>query len=320
MLDIIITGPVSDFVEKKLSDFGRIVVLDDITENSILNYSKNAVAIVCRGEAVITRNIIEAAPYLRVIGRTGVGVDSIDIPAATEKGIPVINTPGANSLSVAEGALTLTLMMLKEILHWNTQVHSGNWASRYKMITRDIQDSSLGIVGFGNIGRKLTTLALPLGLNVLATDPFVSSQEANKLGVELLELEELLAKSDVVTLHTTLTDETRGIINNKTIKLMKQGAFLINLGRGGLIADLDILYEALKSEHLRAVALNTFEPEPPDLNHPIFGHERCVCSPHVIGLTPAAMNNIYSSMTEDMVKILTNKLPKFCVNSETLNH
>ena len=318
MPSIMITGPVGNVVEQQLSPFGELVVTPDIEEATFVSLAADAVAIVCRGEARITRPVIDAAPQLRVIGRTGVGVDSIDLAAASARGIPVINTPGANARSVAEGALTFTLVLLKEVFHWDRQVRAGNWAARYELITRDLEDTVLGIVGFGNIGRTLASLALPLGLTVLASDPFVTADDARAAGVTLLPLEELLARADVVSLHATLTPETEGLINAATLALMKPDAVLINLGRGGLIDGLDILHRALEAGRLRAVALDTFEPEPPDLGHPIFRHERCICSPHVLGLTPGAMQRIYVSMAQDMVAVLAGKRPRYCVNPETV--
>ena len=232
--------------------------------------------------------------------------------------MPVINTPGANARSVAEGALTFALVLLKEVFHWDRQVRAGNWAARYELITRDLEDTVLGIVGFGNIGRTLASLALPLGLKVVASDPFVSAEDARAAGVTLLPLQELLAQADVVSLHATLTPETEGLIDAASLALMKPDAALINLGRGGLIDGLDILHRALESGRLRAVALDTFEPEPPDLDHPIFRHERCICSPHVLGLTPGAMQRIYVSMAQDMAAVLAGRRPRYCVNPETV--
>ena len=318
MATILITGPVGAVVEQRLGRFGTPVITPDIKEATLVRHAPDAIAIVCRGEALITRAVIDAAPRLRVIGRTGVGVDSIDVARATARGIPVVNTPGANSRSVAEGALTLALVLLKEVFHWDRQVRAGNWAARYELITRDAEGAVLGIVGFGNIGRTLAQLSRPLGMKLLASDPFVTAADAAPLEVTLLPLEELLAQADIVTLHATLTEQTRGLINGDTLRLFKPGSLLINLGRGGLIANLDVLHQALESGRLRAVALDTFEPEPPELDHPIFTHERCICSPHVLGLTPAAMERIYESMATDMAAVLAGKRPRFCVNPETL--
>ena len=318
MASIMITGPVDPLVAGKLGPFGTPVETPDIEERTLVEHAADAAAIVCRGEARITRAVIDAAPGLRVIGRTGVGVDSIDVARATERGIPVINTPGANARSVAEGALTLALVLLKEVFHWDRQVRTGNWAARYQLITRDIEGAVLGIVGFGNIGRTLAGLAAPLGFEVVASDPFVSAADAQAAGVTLLPLEELLERADVVSLHATLTAATTGMIDAAALARMKRGALLLNLGRGGLIDGLDILHDALEEGRLGAVALDTFEPEPPDLGHPIFRHQRCICSPHVLGLTPGAMRRIYTSMAADMAAVLSGHHPRHCVNPETL--
>ena len=209
-------------------------------------------------------------------------------------------------------------MLLKEVFHWDRQVRTGNWAARYQLITRDIEGTVLGIVGFGNIGRTLAGLALPLGFEVVTSDPFVSVADAQAAGVALLPLQELLQRADVVSLHATLTADTAGLIDAAAVARMKRGALLLNLGRGGLIDGLDILHQALQEGRLGAVALDTFEPEPPDLGHPIFRHQRCICSPHVLGLTPGAMHRIYTSMAADMAAVLSGKRPRHCVNPETL--
>ena len=197
-------------------------------------------------------------------------------------------------------------------------MRTGNWAARYRLITRDIEGTVLGIVGFGNIGRTLAGLALPLGFTVVASDPFVTAADAQAAGVQLLPLDELLERADVVSLHATLTAATAGLIDAAALARMKRGALLLNLGRGGLIDGLDILHDALEEGRLGAVALDTFEPEPPDLGHPIFRHQRCICSPHVLGLTPGAMHRIYTSMAADMAAVLSGHHPRHCVNPETL--
>ena len=153
---------------------------------------------------------------------------------------------------------------------------------------------------------------------MVASDPFVSAADAQAAGVALLPLEELLVRADVVSLHATLTPDTAGLIDAAAVARMKRGALLLNLGRGGLIDGLDILHQALQEGRLGAVALDTFEPEPPDLGHPIFRHQRCICSPHVLGLTPGAMHRIYVSMATDMAAVLSGNRPRHCVNPETL--
>ena len=242
----------------------------------------------------------------------------MDVAAASSRGIAVINTPGANARSVAEAALTYSLAILKNVAYWDLQLKAGNWDSRLERDTRDISGATLGIVGLGNVGKELAKLATAIGMRVIACDPFRSADEASQAGATLVAFAEVLAESDIVSLHSTLTDETRGMINAETLRLMKPTAGLVNFGRGGLVDGLDGLYQALLEGRLRGVALDAFDPEPPDVDHPIFRHQRMLGSPHAPGNTPSAWTNIFASFTRDLAAVLSGGHPRFCVNPEVL--
>lgn len=312
------TGACHPLIEEVLAEFGPIVMTPDHTPATIAAHISAAEALILQGAAGASVEVIAAGPALRVIARSGVGVDSIDVAAATARGIAVINTPGANAKSVAEAALTYSLAILKNLSHWDAQLKAGNWEARLSRNTRDIAGATLGIVGLGNVGKELAAIARALGMRVVATDPFITPEDAAAVGATLLPFAEVLEQSDVVSLHSTLTDDTRGMINADTLRLMKPDAGLVNFGRGGLIESLDVLHQALVSGKLRGVALDAFDPEPPNTSHPIFRHERMLGSPHAPGNTPSAWDNIFASFTRDVAAVLRGEQPRHCVNPEVL--
>jgi len=267
---ILATGPIDQVAIDILSPFGEVLVTPNGEPESILPLVGDAIGIAVRGGGGVDRRVIEAGQNLRVIGRSGVGVDNVDVEAATRHGIPVVYTPAAGASAVAEGAMAYMLALCKQINYWDSQLKSGNWESREESRPADLYGAVLGIVGLGNIGQTLAKLARPFGMSILAHDPYVTPQRASELGVELVSLEHLLARADFISIHTPLTPETKGLINRQRLKLVKHGAYLINLARGGVVDSLDALYEALKEGVLAGVGLDVFAPEPPDVSHPIF--------------------------------------------------
>jgi phosphoglycerate dehydrogenase-like enzyme len=219
---------------------------------------------------------------------------------------------------VAEAALTYMLALSKKMIHWDVQLKQGNWRSRFEQSPGDLEGATLGIIGFGRIGYRLAQLIDPFGMTVLAYDPYVQAGTAGELNVELVELDELLQRSDFVSIHALLNENTRGLINRTRLGLMKPGAYLINLARGALIESLDILYEALTDGPLAGAALDVFEPEPPDVSHPIFKLDNCLTSPHAICMSKRAMFNSFKMMAEDMSAVLQGRQPQFVANPEVL--
>lgn len=315
---IVGSGPIGEVAVEILRPFGDIVIAEDSSEEALLSIIDGAVGLVLRGDGIGSARVIDAASDLKVIGRSGVGYDNVDIEAATARKIPVIITPGANSQAVAEAAVTFMLALCKKMIHWDTQLKQGNWQSRFGESSGDLDGATLGIIGFGNIGRKLAELIRPFDMTVLAYDPFVLQEAMEGLGVERVELDDLLERSDFVSLHASLNETTRGLINKERLSLMKPGSYLINLARGGLIESLDILYEALTNRLLTGVGLDVFDPEPPDVNHPIFKLQNCLTAPHSLAMTPRAMNRSFKSMATDMAAVLEGRKPRFVVNPEVL--
>ena len=312
------SGPIGEVAIGILKPHGDIVVAEDSSEDALVRIVDNAIGLVLRGDGIGSAKVIETATDLKVIGRSGVGYDNVDIPAANSRKIPVIITPGANSQAVAEAALTFMLALCKKMIHWDTQLKQGNWRSRFEQSSGDLEGATLGIIGFGRIGRKLAGLIRPFGMTVLAYDPFVKEDEAHALGVELVDLDVLLQQSDFITIHALLNESTRGLIDKRRLDLMKPGSFLINLARGAIIESLDVLYEALTAGPLAGVGLDVFDPEPPDVNHPIFQLDNCLTSPHAICMSRQAMYRSFKMMAEDMAAVLEGRKPRFVANPEAL--
>lgn len=316
---ILATQPLDAYATAAFTDAGELIIATDLSEAGLIKAVKGIDALVVRGAVPITEAIIEhARPTLKVIGRTGVGYDTIDVAAATRAGIAVINTPGVGSRAVAEAAMANMLALCKLITHWDHELKSGNWNARYGLQNRDLDEKTLGIVGLGQIGQLLAEMARPFNMTIVAHDPGLTPERGRELGVELVSLEDLLGRSDFVSLHCPLIPQTRGLINRERMALMKPGAYLINLARGAVIESLDVLHEGLQSGQLGGVALDVFDPAPPDINHPIFTFKNCLTSPHSMATSECAMNRIFRSMTLDMLAVLNGEPPQFVVNPTSL--
>ncbi len=245
----------------------------------------------------MTAKILEWAKDLKVIGRAGIGVDNVDIPAATARGIIVMNTPFGNSITTAEHAISLMLALARQIPEADASTRAGKW-EKNKFMGVEIFGKTLGVVGCGNIGSIVADRAIGLRMKVIAFDPFLSQERADDLGVEKVELDELFRRADFITLHTPLTDKTRNIINAGAIKNMKKGVRIINCARGGLV-DEAALYEALKNGQVAGAAFDVFVTEPATEN-PLFHLPNVVCTPHLGAATSEAQENVALQIAEQM--------------------
>lgn len=315
---ILASQPMNDYAENVLSKYGECRVVSEMTEDALCREIGDAVALVVRGQAPVTAKVIAAAPHLKVIGRTGVGYDTIDISAATARSIPVVYTPGAGARAVAEGAVTFMLALCKMLPYWDEELKAGNWNSRYGPQGGDLDEHTVGIVGFGRIGKILAELLAPFNMTVLAHDPVKDPETAKRLNVTMVEMDELLARSNFLTLHLPENAQTMGFINRDKLSKLQKGSYLINLARGGVIESLDLVDEFLTNGHLGGAALDVFNQEPPNLKHPIFRHKNILVSPHSMATTRGAMTRIFQSMSDDMAAIFEGKKPKFVVNPEVL--
>ncbi len=250
-----------------------------------------------RSASKVTEKVIAAAPNLKVIGRAGIGVDNIDVAAATAKGIIVMNTPFGNSITTAEHAISLMLALARQIPAADRSTQSGAW-EKSKFLGVEIYSKTLGIIGCGNIGSIVAERAIGLRMRVIAFDPFLSEERAVELGVEKVDFEELLRRADFISLHTPLTDKTRDILGADALSQTKPGVRIINCARGGLIVE-EALKAALETGHVAGAALDVFVQEPATEN-PLFGMENVICTPHLGAATEEAQENVAIQVAEQM--------------------
>ena len=250
-----------------------------------------------RSATKVTSKVLEQARNLKVIGRAGIGVDNVDIPAATARGIIVMNTPFGNSITTAEHAISLMLALARQIPEADASTRAGKW-EKNKFMGVEIFGKTLGVIGCGNIGSIVADRALGLRMKVVAFDPFLSKERADDLGVEKVEVDELFRRADFITLHTPLTDKTRNIVSAQALKMMKKGVRIINCARGGLV-DEAALYNALKSGQVAGAAFDVFVTEPATEN-PLFNLPNVVCTPHLGASTSEAQENVALQIAEQM--------------------
>jgi D-3-phosphoglycerate dehydrogenase len=250
-----------------------------------------------RSATKVTAKMLEKASRLKVIGRAGIGVDNVDIPAATAKGIIVMNTPFGNSITTAEHAITLMLALARQIPQADASTQAGKW-EKNRFMGVEITGKTLGVIGCGNIGSIVADRAIGLRMKVIAYDPFLSPDRALELGVEKVELAELIRRADFITLHTPLTDKTRNILGVEAIAAAKKGVRIVNCARGGLV-DEAALRAALDSGHVAGAAFDVFTEEPAVAN-PLFGHPNVVCTPHLGAATTEAQENVALQIAEQM--------------------
>src|SRR5438045_1093921 len=230
------------------------------SETELLPRVTEVAAMIVRSETKVTKKIIEAAPKLRVIGRAGVGVDNVDVEAATQRGIVVMNTPGGNTISTAELTFSMLMALARKIPQAHSSMKAGEW-NRKEFQGTELYNKTLGILGMGRIGSEVAKRALAFGMRVLAYDPYLNLARAKALQVELVELDDIYARSDFITVHMPMTDETKGMINAAAFGKMKKGVRVLNCARGGIINEQD-LHEAISSGKVAGAALDVYEQEP----------------------------------------------------------
>lgn len=308
-------GPVDALVADRLRPFGDVVEASP-GDSSFAAALPLAVGLIARGNSVVDRPLIAAATSLRVIGRSGIGVELVDLRAATERGIPVVVTPNAGTNAVAEGALAHILHLVKRLGPLTGLVRDGRWSDREAVEPGDLDGATLGVVGFGRIGRRLAELCAVLGMRVVAHDPYADPATAARMRVELMDLGRLAEISDVISLHAPLTHETTHLVDAGLLARVRPGTILVNCGRGGLL-DLDAAYAALLDGRLAGVGLDVFEPEPPGPEgHPIFRHPDVVLTPHVLGLSRRGRRRTFEDMADGMAAVLAGGRAPHIANPE----
>ncbi|TDQ41570.1 phosphoglycerate dehydrogenase [Aureibacillus halotolerans] len=272
-------------------------------------------ALLVRSQTKVDAQLIDKMTNLKIIARAGVGVDNIDIDAATSHGIVVINAPDGNTISTAEHTFAMIASLVRNIPQATSSIKAGNW-KRSAFQGRELNNKTLGIVGMGRIGSEIAKRAKAFNMKVKAFDPFLAKQRAEKMGIESVSLEEILETCDIITVHTPLTKQTRGLINNDNLATTKKGVFLVNCARGGII-DESALANYLDKGHVAGVALDVFEVEPPEA-HPLLAYEQVIATPHIAASTKEAQLNVATQVAEEVLHFFEGKPAQSSINLPAL--
>ncbi len=273
--------------------------------------------LIVRSQTKVTKDIIEAAKNLKIIGRAGVGIDNVDVSAATKKGIIVMNTPGGNTISAAEHTVSMMLALSRNIPQANSSLKAKEW-KRKDFMGSEVLGKTLGILGLGRIGAEVAKRALSFGMNLIAYDPFVTLEYAQKLGVRLVQKkEDLFKEADYITLHMPVNEETKYLINKETIAIMKDGVRIINCARGAIINDKD-LAEAIKSGKVKGAALDVFQKEPP-FDNPLLDLPNVIVTPHLGASTEEAQVNVAVDIAKQVVDALDGRVVRNAINMPSVD-
>ena len=274
-------------------------------------------ALIVRSGTKVTAEIIAAGKRLKLIGRAGIGVDNIDVKAATKRGIVVMNTPGGNNVTTAEHTITLMLSIARNITQASASLGSGKW-ERSKFTGVEVSGKTLGIVGVGNIGSIVADRAKGLHMKVIGFDPYLTPEVAARLGIESVAFDELLVRSDFISIHTPLTSETRALIGTKELAKTRKGVRIINCARGGIV-DENALAEAVRSGHVAGAAVDVFEQEPPSLDNPLLGVNGIIATPHLGASTDEAQINVAIAIAEQVADFLRSGEVRAAINFPSMN-
>lgn len=317
-MKILVSDPISEKgVELLRSKPGfEVEVKTGLKEDELVAIIGEYDALVVRSQTKVTKRVLDAATKLRIIGRAGVGVDNVDVEAATRRGIIVMNTPGGNTISTAEHTFSLMLALARHIPQAHASVKAGKW-DRKSFQGVELYNKTLGIIGMGRIGSEVARRAIAFGMRVLACDPFLSPSRAKALQVELVELDTIYREADFITLHVPATEQTRGMINKDAIAKMKKGVRLINCARGGIIVEAD-LAAAIQAGHVAGVALDVYEKEPPT-DSPLLALNNVIMTPHLGASTHEAQESVGTEIAEQIAEALTGGTIRNAVNMPTID-
>src|SRR5206468_5465913 len=288
-----------------------------LSEAELLPLVRDAVAMVVRSETKVTRKVIDAALRLRVIGRAGVGVDNVDVESATQRGIVVMNTPGGNTISTAELTFAMLMALARKIPQAHASMKAGQW-NRKEFQGVELYNKTLGVLGMGRIGSEVARRAIAFGMRVLVCDPYLSLSRAKALQVELVELDELYARADFITVHMPMSDETNGMINAAAFAKMKKGVRVLNCARGGIVNEKD-LYDAITAGKVAGAALDVYEVEPLPKEFPLRSLPQVIMTPHLGASTEEAQENVGIEVAEAITDYLVNGAVRNAVNLPNLD-
>ena len=291
-------------------------VKTDLTEDELVDIIGKYDAHIVRSATRINSRLIEAAGKLKVIGRAGVGLDNVDVEAATHQGIIVMNTPGGNNITTAEHTVCLLLALSRKIPAANRSMKKSLW-EKSRFMGVEVYRKTAGIIGLGRIGAEVGLRLKALGMRVIVYDPYISKEAVSKSELELVELDDLLKKADYITIHTPLTRQTHHMIDEKTIKKMKKGVFLINCARGGIV-DEPALARQIKAGHVAGAALDVFESEPPAADNSLLDLDEVTCTPHIGASTVEAQENVSVAIACQIIDVLKNNIIVNAVNTPAI--
>lgn len=317
-MKILVTDPIAEEGLEILKSKKRceVSIKTKLSPEELVSLIGDYEALIIRSDTKVTKEVIEAGKRLKVIGRAGEGVDNIDLEAATKRGIIVMNTPGVNTISAAEHAISLLLSLSRNIPQANTSLKGGKW-ERGKFQGVEVYNKLLGIIGLGKVGRHVGKRAQGLGMKIIAYDPHISEEPLRKEGIELVDLKELFSRSDYITIHTPLSKETEHLIGEKEFHLMKEGVRIINCARGGII-DEPALYKAIKSGKVAGAALDVFEKEPP-LSSPLLSLKEVIATPHLGASTQEAQEKVAKEIAGQVIDALSGKIVRNAVNIPSID-
>ena len=314
-MKILVTDPIATAGVNILQQYAGVDVEQSPTPEQLQSIIGHYEALIVRSQTKVTANIIDAAGKLRVIGRAGVGVDNIDVGAATRRGIIVVNSPEGNIVSTAEYTISMLLALARQIPQAYSLLHAGVWSRELKGF--EIRNKILGIIGLGRVGTEVAEMAKGLRMNVIAYDPMISESRAERLGVQLVELETLLTRSDFVTIHVPLTPTTRNLIGSDQLSLMKPTAMIVNCARGGII-DEKALYDALNQGRLAGAAVDVFSQEPAQDNI-LLKSDKVIATPHLAASAIEAEISVSIDIAEQVVAILKGYPARSPVNAPMIS-
>jgi len=313
---ILIADPVAPEGIELLRTVGEVDVKTGQPADSLLATIEHYDALVVRSETKVTRPIIEAGARLQVIGRAGVGVDNIDLDAATERGVIVVNAPQGNTIAAAEHTIALLLALARHIPQADASMRQGKW-DRKSYIGTEVRGKTLGVIGMGPIGSEVARRGLGLDMRVLANDPYVAEERTRSLGVEPVDFETLIAVSDFITVHVPLTAATKGMLSAEQFARMKEGVRILNVARGGIV-DEAALRAAVESGKVAGAAVDVFTAEPVTPDNPLLGDPRIVTTPHLGASTAEAQERVAVDVAEQIVDVLSGRPARYAVNAPML--
>lgn len=307
MFKVLVSDPISDLGIQQLMDASDVTVdkKTGLSEDELVAIIGEYDGLLVRSQTTVTEKIIEAGAKLKVIGRAGVGVDNIKLDAATRRGVVVINAPDGNTITTCEHAFAMMMALARHIPQAYAKTVSGTW-DRKSFLGVELRGKTLGVLGMGRIGSEVAKRAKAFGMNILAFDPFLTADRAEKLEVKLASVDDIVRNADFITVHTPLTPETRHIIARPQFEVMKKGMRIVNCARGGIIDEL-ALVEAIDSGIVAGAAFDVFEQEPPQADHPFLNNPKIIVTPHLGASTVEAQENVAIDVSEQVLNILRNE-------------